>query len=422
MTRVSKEAWSHIRPRLLTVADRLTGVSDLLADAVPPRARPSFVVLDDIFPHPLSAFRVTEYNRYLRHFAAAEIHSSGTAIRQLDSRRSFRAVRAEYELRYPEFRGRVRKYHQLRKLTNALAYTIFLGNACRFLPFLERDRNPLVFTLYPGGGFALEDPVSDAMLRRVCSYSRLQKIIVTQRNTREYLLSKGFCTSSDIEFIYGGAFPSDRLPTTCEHRRFFGDAKPTLDICFVAHKYIPLGRDKGYDVFVRTAERLSRRFDNIAFHVVGPYDETDIDVSALRGKIRFYGSQDTSFFWNFYSEMDIILSPNAPFLRSPGMFDGFPTGACMEAGMSGVAVFCSDDLNLNVAFREGEEIAIVSRDSDAICDVIAHYYCDPAALHRLQIAGQRAFRTAFDVETQMSRRVDLLSPLASTAQAATQSC
>lgn len=410
--------YSRVRRRLLEAADRLTAATELLADEVPARGAEAFVIVDDIFPHPLSAFRIAEYNQYLRLFPTAQVHSSGGSFRLLGKPQTFRSVRASYERQFPEFRGRVQKYHVRRRRQGAVAYTIFLNNAHDFLPFFERNRSPLVFTLYPGGGFALDDPASDQMLKRVCSYPLLRKIIVTQKNTMEYLLERGFCGASEVEFVYGGVFPSDRLPATSDHRVFFRTGKRTLDVCFVAHKYMPGGRDKGYDVFVRTAELLHERFDDVCFHVVGPFDSSDLDVSRLGETIRFYGSRETSFFRNFYAQMDIILSPNAPFLVQRGRFDGFPTGACMEAGMSGVAVFCTDELNLNVVFRHGEDIVIVPRSAESIADSIAAFHEDPEALHRLQVAGQAAFRKVFDIDRQMARRLDILSPLLASAASA----
>ena len=80
------------------------------------------------------------------------------------------------------------------------------------------------------------------------------------------------------------------------------------------------------------------------------------------GQVKFYGAQRTEFFPSFYSQMDLILAPNIPFTLLPGAFDGFPPGGCIEAGLSGVAVFCTDVLNQNIAFKDGEELVIVFAD------------------------------------------------------------
>jgi hypothetical protein len=107
--------------------------------------------------------------------------------------------------------------------------------------------------------------------------------------------------------------------------------------------------------------------------------------------------------------MDAILSPNVPFLLYPGAFDGFPTGACMEAGISGVAVFCSDVLKQNIRFRDREEIVIVPPDPDEIEETIWGYYRNPDALYRLSAQGMEAFRQAFDLSRQMEPRLRCIS-------------
>jgi glycosyltransferase involved in cell wall biosynthesis len=169
------------------------------------------------------------------------------------------------------------------------------------------------------------------------------------------------------------------------------------------------GVDKGYDVFIEVARELSRRHDDVRFHVVGPYDESDLDVSDLDGRIKFYGVRQTEFFPQFYSEMDLIVAPNLPFKLIPGAFDGFPTGGCIEAGLCGVAVFCTDPLNQNIAFKDGEEIVIVPRDAEQICQLIENYYHDYDGLVQLARRGQEAFKTAFAIETQLEKRLRILS-------------
>jgi hypothetical protein len=81
----------------------------------------------------------------------------------------------------------------------------------------------------------------------------------------------------------------------------------------------------------------------------------------------------------------------------------------MEAGIAGVAVFCTDSLNQNFIFREDEEIVIVPHDASSICEKIEHYRRNYTDLYRLSRKGQEAFRRAFDREVQMGPRVRLLS-------------
>ncbi len=367
----------------------------------PPEAK--LLILDDIFPHLLSAFRIAEFNAYLSRYPKSFVYSTVAAFPAIGEHRSFREVRDEYLAVYPEFEGRVFPFGS--KLPKAdLIYFVFLHNAGVFMKVIERTNTPFVFTLYPG--FRLNQPDAVGLLRKVCALPNLVKVITTQTVSHEYLLD--FLEPEKIEFIYGGVFPSDRLARAKPTRKYYLKDKGTFDICFVAFKYMPQGVDKGYDVFIQVARELCRLHDDVFFHVVGPFDRWDVDVSDLRGRIKFYGVRQTEFFPEFYAGMDLILAPNVPFVLRPGAFDGFPTGCCIEAGLCGVAVFCTDPLNLNVAFKDGEEIVIVPRDVEGICELIEKHYRDYESLVQLACRGRKAFAETFGLENQMENRFKIL--------------
>ncbi len=369
------------------------------------RREAGLVIVDDIFPHLLSAFRIAEYNAYLSRYENSMVYSTAASFVALGDYRTFEEVRDEYLAYYPEFEGRALPFKNQR-LKARLIYFVFLQGARNFMQVLEGSKTPFVFTLYPGGGFKLDQPDSDEVLSKVCSMPNLAKIITTQKITHEYLLN--FLEPEKIEFIYGGVFPSDRLATLEVPRKQYRKDKDTFDICFVAYKYMAKGIHKGYDVFVEVARQLCRSHDDIAFHVVGSFDESDIEVNDLQGRIKFYGVRQTDFFPEFYASMDIILAPNVPFTIFPGSFDGFPTGSCIEAGLCGVAVFCADVLDQNIAFKAGEEIVIVPRNVGDICDLISRYYHDYEGLRQLARRGQEAFKVAFAIESQLERRFKIL--------------
>jgi glycosyltransferase involved in cell wall biosynthesis len=363
------------------------------------------VILDDIFPHLLSAFRVAEYNTYLARYPDAVAYSTATAFRLIREERDFNGVRNEYEARYPQFRGRVFPYDPSLELRNALVYTVFLNNVYTFLDRIEQDAAPFIFTLYPGGGFQLAQPESDQKLRAVLSSPHLRQVIVTQRVTHQYLLDLGICRPEQIVSVYGGVLPAD-LPRPRRH--YYKRDKDTFDVCFVAQKYMPSGADKGFDVFVAVANKLASLHPDVRFHIVGGFEASDGKTSDLGGRIHFYGPRLTGFFQDFYANMDCILSPNEPFMLSPGGFDGFPTGSCIEAGLCGVPVFCTDPLRLNTSFRDGEEIVIIPHDAHEIVTLVEAYYHSPARLAELSRKGEAAFKRVFDPGAQMAPRLRLM--------------
>jgi glycosyltransferase involved in cell wall biosynthesis len=363
------------------------------------------VILDDIFPHLLSAFRIVEYNTYLATYPDAVVHSTGAAFPLIYEHRDFGAVRDEYEARYPQFRGRALAYDSSIDLSNALVYAVFLHNAYTFLEDVERSGAPFIFTLYPGGRFKLRQEDSDRMLRAVLSSPCFLQVIATQRVTYQYLLELGICRPEQIEFVQGGLFPVNQPKVP---RRYYKHDKDSFDICFVANKYMRGGIDKGFDVFLDVARRLAALHSDVRFHVVGAFDASDGDMTGLDGIISFYGLRPTDFFPDFYAGMDMILSPNKPFVLSEGAFDGFPTGSCVEAGMSGVPLFCTDPLQLNTSLRDGEEIVIIPEDADGIVELIEPYYQDPSRLEEMGKKGQAALRREYDTTVQMAPRLRLI--------------
>ena len=365
------------------------------------------LILDDIFPSLISAFRIAEYNNYLNTFSKSAVYSTATAFPLIKESRIFLDVVQEYESHYPEMAGRVFEFMPSSIFRSKLTYMIFINNAYTFIDFLEMHQLPFVFTLYPGGGFQLNEEESDKKILRVCSSPYFRKVIVTQKISYEYLLENKFVNINQIEFIYGGVFPSDTYDRQSIAKKFYKLDKKKFDVCFVANRYMIEGKDKGYDTFIKVASKLLR-IQDIHFHVVGSFDREDIDISEMNGRITFYGIQKTSFFPEFYSNMDIILSPNVPFTLAPGAFDGFPTGCCLEAALSEVAVFCTDILNQNICFVDKEDIVLISTNAEEIAETILSFYLQPEDLYRISLNGKKSFSKVFSIEDQMKPRKKII--------------
>lgn len=388
----------HTASRYLTTAACLP---EILENVARKRGH-GLIIIDDCFPYLGTAFRIAEINRILKHFGSAIVYSARPGLR------AFR----EYAARYPQFYRRVRRFHPLLHLRGAGAYVIFLNNTFRYIQYLERAQLPFVFELYPGGGFQLSDAISDARLRRVTGSPMFRKVIVTQRVTRDYLLEKKFCRPEQIEFIYGGVVLCDSLREVPAQTFRYGINKSAADICFVADKYTPRGVDKGYDRFIEFARILRRRRPEVRFHVVGRFTEQDVELGELRGCITFHGFQFTPFFPPFYSRMDLIVSPNMPFLLAPGAFDGFPTGCCIEAALCGTAAFLTDPLGLNEGrFKDREDVVIISPEPTEIASTVEEYLADPVRLASLAQSGEHAMRNSFALDAQMGPRLRVLAEL-----------
>lgn len=359
------------------------------------------VILDETFPNMASGFRIAEYSSYLRQYENCEVYSA-TGL--------FDEYKKEYSKYYPELIDRVKKFDTKYDFSSSsLFYMIFLRIAYMFLPLIEYYKKPFIFTLYAGGDFYLNDKESDMKLRKVCNSPYLKKIIVNQKITYEYLVNNNFVSEDKIEYVFGGVNQQDYWNQNLKLKKYYKKDKETFDICFVAYKYIDKGANKGYDTFIEVAKELAKFSDDIRFHVVGGFDENEIDVEEIRDKITFYGRQYQEFFPEFYSRMDVLLSLERPFLLHPGNFGGFPTGSTVQTALNGVAVFGRDILKQNDMFTDGEDIIILPDSVEEMILIIIYYYNNLDCLYMLSEKCRKKFEEVFSMKNQMGKRIDILN-------------
>ncbi|MDD4781314.1 MAG: class I SAM-dependent methyltransferase [Tissierellia bacterium] len=369
----------------------------------------NLVIIDDIFPLNLSGFRYQEFTSYLQEIEKTKILCTGLTIPQF-SKETVDELIIDYKRKYPMFSGNVSKFNHWIPIDCKLMYFIFPTNAYNNLAIMEHYGIPFVYTLYPGGGFILNNKESDERLKRVMGSPCFKKVIVTQQITYDYLIENDLCDKDKIMFIFGGILPLKDINILNNYnKKYYSKGKKRLDICFMAQKYTKYGQDKGYDTFIETAKILCKKFNNIYFHVVGGFDEDTIDVSEIRQFIKFYGILNMNKLDDFFIDKDIILSPNVPNKLANGAFDGFPTGSCIEAGLRKTAILCTDMLNLNNnRIIDNEEIIIVSNNAIEIADKIVELYNKPEDLIKLCENVQKKLMYIFGYDYQIKPRIDLL--------------
>jgi lipopolysaccharide transport system ATP-binding protein len=365
------------------------------------------VILDDFFPNVLTGFRVAEYNAHLQAFPQLMV---------LSALGDFASQHARYAQLYPNLASRVQPYSPAWLAGCSLVYLNFLNNAVQFLPELEARGIAFVLTLYPGGGFGLNEPDSDAKLQRVLASPLLKALIVTQTVTKHYVedfARRHQLTLAPLHHIDGLVVNPLYFQNEVQSPKSrFGRDKPVFDICFVAERYMPAGANKGYPEFVAAALALSD-LDQLRFHVVGGgFGPDELDVSALGDRIQFYGRLETVELRRFYAGMDLIISPNQPYLLHPGNFDGFPTGCCVEAALCGVAVMATDALQQNPGYVDGESIFVLDAAGPPLAHQIAarlrRLAAQPQPLHTVGHAGQTRTRQLYAPAHQIGERQRIL--------------
>ena len=323
------------------------------------------------------------------------------------TREEFCENKAGYLNHYAQDENKINYLNPDKKYNFKLAYTYFLAETYVLLPFLEKNKIPFIFVLYPGGGFGLNFDKSDNMLKKIFQSKYFRGVITTQDLTKDYLLNKKLCQEEKIHHIYGGfvQFNKDDIV----RKKYYLKNKNTLDICFVAAKYSEKGIDKGYDLFIETAKKLSKQTDDIMFHVVGGFNENDIDVSDISSRITFYGYKKPDFLAEFYSKMDIFLAPSRPFKLFEGNFDGFPLG--IDAGYCGAAIFVSDELNMNKYYTDKKDIIIIELNANKITNEIMKYYKNISELYKISKSCQSTTQDLFDIDYQIGERLKVFNKI-----------
>ena len=319
--------------------------------------------------------------------------------------KEFKKNLESYLIHYPENKDKI-AYLPKRLQNVGVAYCYFLAQTYVLLPYLNKNKLPFVFVLYPGGAFGLNNTSSDAMLAEIFKSPYFRKVIVTQPATKDYLLQKKLCSADKIEYLFGGYLQFGLKDA--EPKQKYPNDKKTFDICFVAAKYSPFGVDKGYDLFIEAGKALIAKYPFVRLHVVGDFDKTDIDVSDISDKITFYGFQTPTFLKKFYASMDICLSPNRPYKLYEGNFDGFPLGC--EAMALGTALMTTDELNNNRgSFEDGQEVIIIKPDLQDIVQKIMPLIEKPEKLYQIASRGQAKIEQIMNPVQRLDKVAHILS-------------
>jgi len=369
------------------------------------------IVIGNVFPHPMSGFSYAENLAILDKIPNSHVIATGKSLHLIGTD-SIDKLILDFFREHPNNADKLWRFSEILTANAKLLYCIFLSEAYNFLlPMAEKYKIPFVFTLYPGGEFKFNREDSDNMLSSVCKSKYFRKVIVTQRAIYNYLLEKGFCEEEHIEYIFGVVTPPEKLLVEANNKKHYGYDKDTLDICFVAHKYSDVGYEKGYDLFIETAKKLSAAYDNLHFHIVGAWTEDTIDISGVKN-IHFYGTRSQDWFDKFYSDKDIILSPNRMLTTGhyKGACDGFPTGATTDAMLRKVAAFGSDVLSSsNGLFSDGEDFVFIDCDVESIVHKIEYYFNHPSELKSIGEEGQKKARDVYSYESQIEPRLKILT-------------
>ncbi len=289
-----------------------------------------------------------------------------------------------------------------------LAYIVFLNTAAYLIDYLEEHKIKFILELYPGGGLTVQEHgPSFEKLKRVLGSPSLHTVLATQINTYNFILEHDICPKEKVVFKYGGILAEEFMNIAPKQVKY-GVNKDTIDICFGASKYMPRGLDKGYDVVIAMAHLLLEQSDKFRFHIFGNFNEHDIEIdSRFRKYFSFDGYIKKEDTIAYYTDKDIVVSPNRAYVLDKGAFDGFPTGTTAEAGLQGLCMLLTDPLKLNCYMEEGKDAIFLQPDAQQFADFIIHLAANPDELYDIGERGKRALQKGLNYYDQLDMRLAL---------------
>jgi glycosyltransferase involved in cell wall biosynthesis len=370
------------------------------------------IIFDDIFPHPISGFRLEEFTYLLGEIKKSKIVTTSKAYPFLGSSVSEHIIDIKkYVNKNKILNGKINIKSRFCNINTKLFYCIFLNNIYENLCWINKFKIPFAFTLYPGGGFKVNDNGVDEKLKKVFSSPNFKKVIVTQLFTKEYLIDKNLCPENKIEFIFGCVIPQISITKKVIKKNKIIGEKKIFNLCFCAVKYTDKGEDKGYDLFIELAHKLVLKYDFLRFHVIGGFNKDDINIDKVIDNFTFYGYKKYEELPDVFKKMDVFLSPNRPFVLNDGEFDGFPLGTVIEAALNNVLVIVTDKLQQNSVFVNGEDIIISDCNLLSFEKEIIDLIENPEKLINISNQGRQKFSQIYSNKIQMLPRSTLLNSI-----------
>ena len=355
------------------------------------------IVFDDVFPNPLSDWRLNEFLYYLENIKNTVI-VSGYGSTKFNTKTSYSDY---FNINYPQHKNKLIEFNIYHKYNAKLGYCLFYNNLKLAFTFFEKFNIPFVFTLYPGGGFRFYDSEIENTLERYFSSVLFKHVIVNMPHVYYYLIGKFNLNSSQITLIYG--VPIELPPI---QKRVLTNGK--IKVLFSSHKYTPYGIDKGFDIFNRVAKCLEKD-GKFLFSVLGGFTEKDLVVQT--NNIEFIPELINNVLSEEMQNYDIILSPNRSHILHLGAFDGFPTGSVMHAANSGCLMMITDDWDNSEAIGLIDNIDFIriSTNVSEIINKLKRLANDRAMLNFIANNGKNKINKLVDSSTQLNKRGIILS-------------
>jgi len=372
------------------------------------RNKNQLLIIDDLLPSVISPWRNFEFNELVLAFPNSVVACDLTVFDYYKRGKSYDDNLKDLALNYPALASKCRKLTIFQNANVSLAYTLFYHNIIRYFTHFEKHKMPFVFTLYPGGGFVLENDRVNEQLSRICKSHYFRGVIVNQPYVFNYLCEKDICDENKITLVSGAPINIENYRV--EHIDESKFDNPELDILFMANKYMIQGFDKGFDLFQLIAKQLIIQMPKTKFHVIGNFSEGDLIFSELKESFVFHGHLEEMKFGDILSKTQICISPNRINALSQGAFDGFPLASSVTAGLYSNLLVLTDSLNQanKVGLVDGDDFIKISTDVFEIVQVLMDISKDRSRMRFIAMNGQLKLKALYNRDNQIIPRLNFI--------------
>jgi glycosyltransferase involved in cell wall biosynthesis len=360
-------------------------------------------IIDDQYPSGSSGFRMAEFAYYLKKSKAIKIYSSNQG----------NAAHWEKRSKFPKKDSRKGvPEHKVFENLNQIPpmdsyYAIFINNAMIAAQLAERDNAPFSFTLYPGGGFLLDDHDSYGKLRYLIHHSKLHTVIATQPETLKVLAELG-CDPRKIKYIFGSV---THLPKQLFKMGRLMKLGKKNNICFASHKYASDGTDKGIDIFIQACDALFIRELDVRIHIVGPWSELVNELSRFPDRYKIYDLMSFKDLSSFFEKMQIAIFPTRANIPTRGKFDGFPTATMVQASLAGCLSMSTNPLEQVTPLVNRDSFIEIQTNSERLSESLELLMENKRDRKRIAAKGKATFLNLYSKEKQLRSRLQVLESM-----------
>jgi hypothetical protein len=147
----------------------------------------------------------------------------------------------------------------------------------------------------------------------------------------------------------------------------------------------------------------------IRFTVIGDFDASE-NIYSHAKNIEYIGALDAKFLSINFQKMHIIISPARSHVVHYGSFDGFPTGAALNAVLNGCALITTDphDNAEKLGLIDGEDLLLTSDRASEVEKLVLLLFNDRKLLYKIALNGFKKFSQISDFDNHKSDKFGLL--------------